>query len=192
MDSSYFTDPVVFLIRVLFGAYILVVMLRFLLQWLRADFYNPLSQFVVKATTPVLRPMRRVIPGFGGIDVASLVLMWLLQALELGLILLISGAGLHLLGPLLWALPELLDLLITLFLVAIVVQALLSWINPGTYSPATALLHTLTEPLLQPARRLIPPISGLDLSPMIVILALYLAKMLVLPPLQVLAQSPFR
>ncbi len=191
MGSSYFTNPLVFLIQVLFGAYIAVVMLRFLLQWVRADFYNPLSQFIVKATTPLLRPLRRIIPGFGGVDFASIILMWLLQSLELSLILLVSGAGLHA-AVLLWAIPELIALLINVFLVAIFIQVILSWVNPGAYNPASALLHSLTEPLLGPARRLIPPIGGLDLSPMLVIIGLYLLEMLLLPPLQVLTGSPLR
>lgn len=189
MGGSYLSNPLVFLIQTLFGAYIAVVMLRFLLQWLRADFYNPLSQFIVKVTTPALRPLRRIIPGYGGVDFASIVLMWLLQALELSLVLLVSGAGLHA-GVLLWAIPQLIALLINVFLVAIFIQVILSWVNPGAYNPAAALLHSLTEPLLGPARRLIPPIGGLDLSPMLVIIGLYLLQMLLLPPLQMLVGSP--
>ena len=105
MGSSYLTNPLAFLVQVLFGAYILVVMLRFLLQLVRADFYNPVSQFAVKVTNPLLRPLRRVIPGVGGIDFASLVLMWLLQAVELVLILLISGASVTPM-VLAWAIPD--------------------------------------------------------------------------------------
>ncbi len=191
MDSSYLTNPLVFLLQTLFGLYILVVMLRFLLQWARADFYNPLSQFIVKVTTPVLRPMRRVIPGLGGLDFAAIVLMWLLKSLELMLVVLISSGLFNPLGPMLWAIPQLVDLTINVFLFAILIQVIISWINPGSYNPVMGLISSLTDPLLRPARRLIPPISGLDLSPMLVMLGLYLLKMLLLPPLLMLTGSPF-
>ena len=192
MDSSYLTNPLVFLIQVLFGVYILVVMLRFLLQLVKADFYNPVSQFIVKVTSPVLQPLRRYIPGLGGIDVASLVLMWLLKSVELSLILLAGGATTNLLATLAWSIPELVALAINVFLFAILIQVILSWVSPGGYNPAATLIHTLTEPLLRPARRLIPPFSGLDLSPMLVMVGLVLLKMLLLPPLQVLMATPFR
>ena len=191
MDSSYLTDPATFLIQTLFGLYILVVMLRFLLQWTQADFYNPISQFVVKVTAPPLSPLRRLIPGFGGIDLASLVLAWLLKSVELMLVLLVLGANITLMGAFLWAIPELVALLINIFLIAVVIQVVLSWVGPGGYSPATNLLYHLTNPLLRPARRLLPAISGLDLSPMLVMLGLILLKMLLLPPLKLLTGSPF-
>jgi YggT family protein len=191
MDDAYLTNPATFLIQTLFGLYILVVLLRFLLQLTRADFYNPVSQFVVKVTAPALRPLRRVIPGVAGIDLSSLVLAWLLKTVELALVLLVAGAGANLLGALLWAIPELVQLLINIFLFAILIQVILSWINPGTYSPVTSLLYSLTEPLLRPARNALPPISGLDLSPMLVMIGLVLLKMLLLPPLKALTGSPF-
>lgn len=191
MGNTYLTNPLVFLIQVLFDAYILVVMLRFLLQWFRADFYNPLSQFIVKVTTPVLHPLRRIIPGIKGIDFASILLMWALKSVELTLMLLVVSGELNPLGPLLWAIPALIGLLINVFIFAILIQVILSWVNPGSYNPAAALLYSLTEPLLRPARRLIPPIGGLDLSPMLVMIGLYLLEMLLLPPLQMLTGSPF-
>ncbi len=192
MDSSYLTNPLVFLIQTLFGLYILVVMLRFLLQWARADFYNPLSQFIVKVTTPALRPMRRIIPGLGGLDFSAIVLMWLLKTLELMLVILITSGIFNPIGPMLWAVPQLVDLAINVFLFAILIQVVISWINPGTYNPVIGVINSLTDPIMRPARRLIPPISGLDLSPMLVILGLYLLKMLLLPPLLMLTGSPFR
>jgi len=192
MGSNYLSNPLVFLIQFLFGLYILVVMLRFLLQLTRADFYNPVSQFIVKVTSPLLNPLRRVIPGVAGIDIAAIVLMWLLQSLEFALIVIISGMGASLAATLVWALPELVNLAINVFLFAILIQVILSWINPGTYNPALSLINSLTEPVLRPARRIIPPISGLDLSPMVVMVGLTLLKMLLLPPLQVLTGTPFR
>lgn len=192
MGEGYLTTPAVFLIQVVFGLYATLVVLRFLLQLMRADFYNPVSQFIVKATAPLLNPLRRVIPGLAGIDLASVVLMWLLQSLELALVIIVSGMGANLVATLAWAVPELIDLAINIFLFSILIQVILSWINPGTYNPALSLIHSLTEPLLRPARKLIPPISGLDFSPIIVMVGLTLLKMLLLPPLQMLTGTPFR
>jgi len=192
MGDSYLTNPLVFLIQVIFGAYIMVVMLRFLLQLVKADFYNPVSQFVIKVTSPPLRPLRRIIPGIGGVDVSSIVLMWILKSLELALIMVIGGLGTSLLPALAWSIPELISLFINVFLFAILIQVIISWVNPGGYNPIIGLLNSITEPLLGPARRIVPPISGLDLSPMLVMIGLMLLKMLLLPPLQLLVASPFR
>lgn len=191
MGSNYLTNPLVFLVQTLFGLYILAVLLRFLLQLVRADFYNPISQFLVKVTSPPLRLLRRFLPGLGGIDLSSIVLAWGLKYIELLLILFISGITANFLGPLLWAIPELIELVINIFLFAILIQVILSWINPGSYNPASALLYSLTEPVLRPARNLLPPVSGLDLSPMLVMIGLVLLKMLLLPPLRVVTGSPF-
>jgi YggT family protein len=189
MESSYFTNPLVFLVQVLFGLYAVIVMLRFLLQLVRADFYNPLSQFIVKATSPVLNPLRRIVPGVGGRDIASLVLAWLVIGLELLLVFLISGQGLQLLASLLLALPKLVELTINIFLFSILIQVILSWVNPGVHNPAVSVIHSLTEPVLAPARRWIPPMGGLDLSPMVVMIGLVLLEMLLIPPLKNLVLS---
>ncbi len=191
MGSNYLTNPLIFLIQTLFGLYILAVLLRFLLQLMRADFYNPVSQFLVKVTTPPLRILRRFIPGFGGFDLSAIVLAWGLKYIELLLIVLISGTTLNAWGPLIWSIPELLELVINIFLFAVLIQVILSWINPGTYNPVSMLLYSLTEPVMRPARNVLPPISGLDLSPMLVMIGLVLLKMLLLPPLRSITGSPF-
>lgn len=183
MGSNYVTNPLEFLVNVAFGLYILVVMLRFLLQWVRADFYNPISQFLVKATNPPLLPLRRIIPGVAGIDMASVVLMLALQMLNLFLVALLRDAAIGLLGLLVLSVAELLALLINVFLFSILIVVILSWVNPGAYNPATSLLVSLTEPLMRPARRMIPPISGIDLSPLVVLVVLQILKMLLIPPL---------
>ncbi len=188
MGGSYLTNPLVFLVQVLFEAYILVVLLRFFLQLTRSDFYNPLSQFIVRVTSPVLIPLRRVIPGVGGMDIAALVLAWALKALELLIVTALSGAfmpGLAILG----AIPGLVELSINIFLYAIIIQAILSWVNPGHYNPAASLLHGFTAPILRPVQRVIPPVGGLDLAPMAAIIGLILLKMLLIPPLQQLVAA---
>ncbi len=191
MSGSYLLDPLVFLIQTLFGLYIAVVLIRFLLQWVRADFYNPFSQFIVRITTPVLRPLRKIIPGYGGLDTASLALAWILESLELALLALLLGYSVFPIGALLWAVPALLELAIDIFLFAILIRVILSWINPNPYNPGVALLERLTDPLLRPAQRLIRPIGGVDLSPLAVMIALVLLSKILVPPLKLLTGSPF-
>ncbi|MES9871855.1 MAG: YggT family protein [Candidatus Sedimenticola sp. 6PFRAG7] len=192
MDSSYFTNPLVFLVQILFGVYATIVLLRFLLQLTRADFFNPVSQFIVKLTTPVLKPLRKVIPGIAGLDIASLTLAWLVKSVELALTMLIVGINANLAVAFAWSIPEVIALLINIFLFAILLQVILSWVGPGGYNPAANLLHSLTEPLLRPARKLLPDMGGLDLSPMLIMVGLVLLKMLLIPPLQALVGSPFK
>jgi len=191
MTEAYFTNPLIFLVKTLFGLYIAIVMIRFLLQWARADFYNPVSQFVVKVTSPVLRPMRKVIPGYGGLDLSALVLAWLLKAAELALLSMLLGLGRNPLAALIWAIPALVGLMISIFLFGILIRVILSWVNPDPYNPAVALLNRITDPIMVPAQRLIPPIGGIDLSPMVAMIGLVLLEMLLLPPLQMLTGSPF-
>ncbi len=167
-----------FLIETLFGLYMLIVMMRFLLQWARADFYNPVSQFLVKATQPVLGPIRKIVPGLGGLDVASLVLLFVLQFAMLWIKTAILGQAAGLAGLAVLAVAEVIALAVKVFIFAIIIQVVLSWISPGTYNPVTSLIHSLTEPVLRPARQLLPDMGGLDLSPLLVLLALQVILML--------------
>lgn len=181
---TYFSNAASFLIETLFGLYILAVMLRLVLQLVRADFYNPLSQFLVKITNPPLKPLRRVIPGLAGIDLASVFLLLSLQVVQIILVGLVRNfPAPDPFGILLLALAQLVTLGLYIFLFGIFVLAILSWINPGSYNPLSHILYQITEPVLRPARNLIPPISGLDLSPMVAIIALWLIKLLLLDPL---------
>ena len=184
MDSGYLATPAAFLVQVVFGVYAMLVLLRFLLQWVRADFYNPLSQFIVKATKPPLNPLRRVIPSFAGLDMASLVLAWVVMTLEQLAILAIGGLGFQPTAASLLAIPEVISLIINIFLFAILIGVIISWITPGSYNPAVSLIHSLTEPLLRPVRRRLPDMGGLDLSPMVVMVGLVLLEMLLIPPLR--------
>lgn len=166
-----------FLIQTAFGFYILAVMLRFLLQYVRADFYNPLVQFLVRITNPPLLPLRRIIPGYRGLDLASVVLAVVLQLTEVTLILLINQR-LSVEGVLLMTVAELFKLLINIYLWGIVIQAVLSWFNPDPRHPAARLLAQLTDPVLRPVQKRLPPVSGIDLSPMVVIVALIFISLL--------------
>lgn len=188
MGGSYVGNAATFLIETIFGLYILIVMLRFLLQWARADFYNPVSQFIVKATQPALKPLRKIIPGIGGLDAAALVFMIILKLVELWLVTGLLGLSPQIGGLVILSIADLLGLLINVFIFSILIQVIISWVNPGMHNPVMGLLHSLTEPLLGPARRVIPPISGLDLSPIVVIIILQLTSMLAVSPLRGLAR----
>ncbi len=184
MGGSYVGNAATFLIETLFGLYILIVMLRFLLHWARADFYNPVSQFIVKATQPPLAPLRKFIPGFAGLDVAAVVFMLVLKFIELWIVTGLLGIAPQVGGLAILSIAELLGLLINVFIFSILIQVIISWVNPGMYNPVVGLLHSLNEPLLTRARRVIPPISGLDLSPIAVIIVLQLVSMLAVAPIR--------
>lgn len=177
MGGGYFSNAGVFLVNTVFGLYILIVMLRFLLQLVRGDFYNPVSQFLVKATNPVLVPLRRVIPGLLGIDWAAVLLLMVLQIMQIVLVGIIKGYAFQPLGLVVMSIAELASLALNIFFFSILIQVILSWVNPGMYNPVTSLLYSLNEPLLRPARRLVPPVSGFDFSPLVVGVALKLVEM---------------
>jgi YggT family protein len=183
-SGAYVNNAGVFLVQTLFGFYILAVMLRFLLQWVRADFYNPLVQFLVKITNPPLLPMRRLIPGYLGVDMAAVVLMLGLQVIELTLVFLLNNQSVQFGGVLLVAFAELLNLLLNVLFWTVIIQAILSWVNPDPSHPVVTLLYQLTEPVLRPARGVLPPISGIDLSPILVLIALQLLKIILVAPLR--------
>lgn len=165
----------VFLIHTLFTLYIAALMLRMLLALVRADFYNPLSQFIVTVTNPVVVPLRRITPSISGVDTASVLLIVVLKMLELWLLALIIGTGASLLALIVVAILQLAELLIYIFIFALIVQAVISWVAPGQAydNPAVSILHDLTRPLLRPVRRVLPPVGMVDLSPLVVIIGLY-------------------
>lgn len=179
--NSYLTNPLEFLITTLISLYLLAVMLRFLLGLVRADFYNPVSQFMVRVTNPLLVPLRKVIPVVGKFDTAAIFLMLVLQLLSEFIVISLRGASVPFLTLLMYSIGELFMLLINILLVSIVVQAILSWINPGTYSPVSSLLYSLTNPILKPIQRIIPPLSGIDLSPLFAVIGLQVVRMLIMP-----------
>lgn len=187
MGTNYMTDPIIFLIDTLVSLYILAVFIRFLLQWCGAEFYNPISQFLVKITHPPIKFLRRFVPSVGRIDTASIVLLFILQMTSDFVILLLKGVALSLPTLLILSLTQLISLLINIFIFAVFARAILSWINPGSYNAASSLLDSLTDPLLDTCRRFMPDMGGIDLSPLAALLMLQLAKMMILPPLNQLA-----
>lgn len=181
----------VYVIQTLGSFYLLIVLLRFVLQLVRADFYNPLSQFIVRATSPLLMPLRRLIPGFGGIDLASLVLAVLVQLLLMIITLALLGVGVgNLLQLLVWALIGVTSLFLKIFFFALIVSVILSWVAPGSHNPAAQLVHQICEPLLAPIRRFLPNLGGLDISPIFAFIALNLLDMLVIHNLAASTHMP--
>ncbi|MDF2867747.1 MAG: integral rane protein [Gammaproteobacteria bacterium] len=162
-----------FLIGILFDFYLTVLLLRFLLQWIGANYYNPISQFTVKLTDPILKPLRKLIPNRAGIDIAILVTLLVMAVIKNGLLIWLQNQTLpYIVGLILLAIANLLALTCSIFFYTILIRVILSWITPAGYNPALEIIQRITEPLLAPARRYIPPISGIDLSPLIVIILL--------------------
>jgi YggT family protein len=185
MDKTYITEPVIFLLDTLVSLYIVAVILRFLLQWTGAEFYNPIAQMLVRITHPPLKRLRRYIPAAGRIDTASLVLAFALQMAVDFATLLLRDVGVGFSALLVLSFSQLLSLLINVFIFAVFARAVLSWVNPGTYHAAASILYSLTEPLLRFCRGAMPTVAGgIDLSPLIALIVLQLMKMLLLPPLQ--------
>ena len=172
-------NPLVFLIETLFDLYIIILMLRFILQQVRADFYNPISQFIVKATAPVLNPARKLIPGVGGVDLATIIVVIAFIAIKILIIALISGYSPSLLALIITGIRDFITLALNIFIFAIIIQAVLSWINPDPYNPVSGLLFNITRPVLQPFRSLIKPVGGLDLSPLVALIVLMFIERLV-------------
>lgn len=195
MGSGYLLSPLMLIINTLFDLYILLVLLRFLLQMLRADFYNPVSQFIVRLTTPPLRLLRRVIPSVAGQDSAAIVLCLVVIYAKFMLMRLLSIPAVHIGGVMapigsvsygglfVFCIADLIALTFTVFLVAVIIQVILSWVSPGHYNPVIGLVNKLAEPVLRPLRRLLPSMGGIDLSPLIASLLLLVAKMLIVPPI---------
>lgn len=168
------------IINTLGGLYLTAIILRFLLQLARADFYNPISQTLVRVTNPAIKPLRRFIPGFFGIDIASLVLAILVKlAMILVLFFVQTGAiNVNIAAALLVAALSVFVTIFNIYFVAMIATIILSWVAPGSYHPAAVLIHQVVEPMMAPFRRLLPPMGGIDFSPMIAFLALNVVKIL--------------
>lgn len=171
-------NSVNFLINTLFDLYIMVVLLRVWLQVSRADFYNPFSQFIVKATQPVVAPLRRIIPSVGGWDMATILFAFIVAGLKAFILTLLMGAQFNPVVILISAAVILITAVFKLIFWVLILRAILSWVSRG-HNPIEAVMIQLTEPLLAPVRRFIPPMGGLDLSMIVVLVALQFVEMLI-------------
>jgi YggT family protein len=168
-----------YLVQTACALYLLAILLRMLLALARADFYNPLSQFVVRVTNPLMAPLRRVIPPVGRVDTASLVLAIAVQtAGTLVALAMLGYAPGNILLVLVWSLIGILALVVKIYFFAILALIIFSWIAPHASHPGLALLYQLTEPVMAPFRRLLPPVGGLDLSPILVFVCINVAEIL--------------
>lgn len=186
--SSTLANPISFLLQTLGSLYILAILLRFLLQQARADFYNPISQLVVRASNPLLIPLRRVIPSLGGIDTAAILLAFALQTALIYLVALLYGQSpltLPVSGVLFCALFGLIFMLLNLYTFAVIIIAIASWVAPQANHPGLMLLHQLTEPLTAKIRKVLPPMGGLDFSVMVLLIGIYFVKAYLLIPTMV-------
>jgi YggT family protein len=161
-----------YLVGTLLDLYITAIMLRLLLQWVRADFYNPVCQFLIKVTNPVLVPLRRVIPAVGRLDTASVVLMLGLEFFSVWIVSRIASSPLSPAGIVLFSVTKLLATLLITYFFLIIANVILSWVAGRARHPVVPLVYQLTEPVLRPFRRFIPPIAGLDLSPLFALIAI--------------------
>jgi YggT family protein len=189
MYMTPLTQAGMLVINTLVGLYLLIIVLRFLLQLVRADFYNPVSQFIVKATNPLLIPLRKVIPGWGGIDIASLVLALLVQAIAIVLILLLNGMQ----PPpeaALWAAIGVLSLLLKVYFWGLLITIIASWIAPNSYNPVLILINQILEPAMKPIRKIMPDMGGIDLSPIIMFLSIQVLEILVVAGLAQMSGMP--
>ena len=157
------------------GFFVVLFLLRFYFQWLRVPFRNQVGEFVVATTNWMVKPARRVVPSLLGLDLASLLCAWLLQAALLALLLVIGGRELGsapVIAGMVFAiaLVDLLQLSVKILLFVVILQAALSWLSPG--NPLQYVLDAITRPLLRPLRRLLPPIANVDMSPLLLILVL--------------------
>jgi len=160
----------VFLIDAVAGFFVFVLLARFHFQWLRVPFRNPVGEFVLATTNFMVVPVRRVVPGLAGLDLGTLLLAWAVQALGLWLQAQIVGSEPPFVNLALVALVDLLRYSVYILMFAVIVQAVLSWVNP--YTPVAPAFDTITRPFLRPLRRFIPPLGGVDLTPLILLVGL--------------------
>jgi YggT family protein len=181
----------VYVLQTLGSLYLLIVLLRFMLQLVRANFYNPLCQFAVKATQPLLKPLRRIIPSMFGLDMSSLVLAILVQLALMALTLLLTyGTTGNPLQLLIWSLIGVTALFLKIFFFALIISVILSWVAPGSHNPGAELVNQICEPALAPFRKILPNLGGLDISPILAFMVLKLIDMLVINNLAAMTMMP--
>lgn len=178
-------DPVqtalIFLIRTVFDLYLFVLVTRLILVWVGADFYNPLTQFIVKLTDPLVRPLRKRIPNYRRLETTTLILIFLFEVIKYLLLLAISVSIPNPIGVMIFAFADMLKLILEIFFYGILIQVILSWVQP--HSPLNRVLYQLTSPIMNPIRRIVPPINGIDISPIPALLLLQLLLILIVGPL---------
>lgn len=182
MPEAYLSTPLLFLIDTLFGIYIAIVALRIIMQWAQWEYHNPIVQMIIRLTQIPVKSLRRFIPPAGNWDTATIVLLFVLTFIKLFLINILQPVTIPASYFLGWLLADIFSLFTTLFTASIIIQVVLSWITPpNSYNPVSPLVYAMNKPVLRPFQRLLPPLGGIDLSPLFAILAIQVLVMLVVP-----------
>lgn len=172
-----------YLSQTLLGFALYIVLLRFWMQWVRADFRNPFGQFIITVTNLVVLPLRKILPSIGSVDTATVVFAFVVAAIKVSILFLINSPFPTLFVLFKNVLGDVIQHSIYILFAAIFIQIIVSWVNPYSGHPIVRIARSLAEPIMAPARRLIPPIGGLDLSPILVLIFLKLSLMLIVAPL---------
>ena len=184
MSGNYISQAAIFLVQLFFDIFILAFLLRYLLTKLRVNSYNPLSEVIMKVTNPVLKPLRRMIPGYYGVDWSSIVALLLIQSLEIIITqLIIRGDVIAINALFILTMANLLKMILYIYMFTIIIQVIISWINPSAYNPIVTIMSQLTDPILRPVRRIASFGGGLDFSPLIVLVIIQLLMILIISPL---------
>ena len=191
MSGNYFAQATIFLVELFFDIFILALILRYLFTIVRIDSLNPLSSLIIKITNPLLKPLRRTIPGYFGIDWSSVLALFLVQGIEIILIsLIVNGVTPVIGGLVILTIAHLLRMILYIYLFVILIQVIISWINPHAYNNSIIkIMYQISMPVLRPTRKLIPSSGGLDFSPLIILVIINLLMILVISPLMDLGQK---
>jgi YggT family protein len=183
----------VYLISTLVNLFLFIVVLRFILQFSKADFYNPICQTIAKVTSPLVRPVQGIIKPMGRIDIATLIVAFVVKALGLVAILQIAGAGMPpVFNLLMGALTGVISTLLDIYFFALLISIILSWVAPNTGHPGAMLIYQITEPVMAPVRNILPSMGGIDLSPIFVFIAINVLEILIVGPLAQMSGLPAR
>ena len=171
-------DPITLIIRTLGELFIFILLMRFLLQLARADYYNPISQSIVRLTQPVLAPLQKILPKAGRMDLSPLVVALLVKLGTFAALIMMAGgnAQADVVSLLIYAVVGLLDSILNIYFWAVIGSVIISWVAPGSFHPAPQLIGQITEPLFKLAQKVIPPIGGLDLSPILIFLTIQIIQ----------------
>ena len=184
MSGNYFAQATIFLVELSFDIFILALILRYLFTIVRTDSSNPLSSLIIKITNPLLKPIRSTIPGYFGVDWSSVLALFSVQAIEIVLVAFIaSGEIPALAGLVILTIAYLLRMMLYMYLFIILIQVIISWINPNVYNPITEIMHRISWPILKLPRKIIPSAGGIDFSPLIILVIINLLMILVISPL---------
>jgi len=179
---SNVSTAIVFIINTLAQLYLFVLLLRLLLPWFGTDFRNPIAQAILRLTSPVVVPLRRIVPPIGRIDTATVLVAFIIQYVTIVVLLKIMGLSdrASLTEIAVTSIVNLVLLALNLFIFAILIRVVLSWISPGGYNPIVALINSITNPVLRPFQRFLPPMGGLDLSPLFAMIALTALRIIIM------------